>query len=167
MSAPPECDGNGVRPDGELCHGCPQCDEVRAAAEQQVAVKGMGITKLPELKPGKRHVRRMEIKNMRKIQDVIRVIRESTEYDGKTRTEMALKLAEEVGELAREVLKHEEADGTHYRGKPSEEQLVEEMTDVLIVLVALIEKYEVSDEALVRWARVKIKKWMKVTGDKA
>lgn len=168
-----KCKGPVVVADEEGVAAMAICINCRSKADAETAgVEGMGVSRIPGWKPhdeGRVNVaisRPMDLKKMRKIQDAVRVIRESAEYDGKTRTEMALKLAEEVGELAREVLRHEKADGTRYRGEPPREKLVEEMTDVMIVLFALIEKYGVPDEALVLKARAKIKKWMEVIGDK-
>lgn len=85
--------------------------------------------------------------------------------DEKTATELALKLFEEGGELAREVLRHAEADGTAYRGKPSREKLIEEMADCYIVLVAIAERHDVTDTELETWIKAKSQKWEGVVGE--
>ena len=86
----------------------------------------------------------------------------SRDYDQKTDAEMIVKLFEEGGELAQQALIYTKASGTSYRDRISQDGLAEELADVYIVLIALAERFEISDDQLEQWVQTKRKKWKRV-----
>lgn len=62
------------------------------------------------------------------------------ERDQKTLEQTALKLSEEVGEVAAEVLRSVGASGVGYKGKAAVEEIIEEACDVIIVATSLLNK---------------------------
>ncbi len=96
--------------------------------------------------------------------ETIEKIREVAHLDQKTPVQAALKLVEEIGELARLVLIKDGAHGTTYRPAPHS-SLLEEAADVLICTFALLEKLDLSDASLEPHLVAKIAKWRHLISD--
>lgn len=81
--------------------------------------------------------------------------------DKKTLTQKALKLCEEVGELAQVVLPFEGAHGTTH--KPTSRDLIlEEATDAVLVALSISLGAGFSPDEIEEMIALKIKKWEKV-----
>lgn len=95
-------------------------------------------------------------------------ILEIGERDQKTLEQAALKLCEEAGEVAAEVLRSVGASGVGYKGKASDAEIVEEVCDVIIVATAILgilrERHEHSNfDPLTRgMLHSKLGKWSQV-----
>ena len=77
-------------------------------------------------------------------------------------TQKSLKLAEEVGELARAVLIMEQAHGTKYRNiEPDEakEDVLEEIVDVILATYSIVVKIGFSNSQLASMIQEKLDKW--------
>ena len=88
-------------------------------------------------------------------------IQRLTDIDKKTLVERALKLSEEVGEVAQAVLSYSNACGCGYKNK-SKEDVVEECLDVIIVASAIISQSydnDVDMEYVKNTYRNKLNKW--------
>jgi NTP pyrophosphatase (non-canonical NTP hydrolase) len=94
-------------------------------------------------------------------QDTINRIRELTRLDGKSETQRALKLAEEVGEVSAAVLSETNAPGCEYKTLDHSDVL-EECVDVLIVAFSMLDQYHFSDEEIQETFEAKLDKWEKV-----
>lgn len=81
-----------------------------------------------------------------------------SERDPKTLTQLALKVAEEAGELAQAVLCLEQAPGTWHRGKTTCD-VQEEATDVLLCAWTILVRSEISPASLEALVRSKAEKW--------
>ena len=84
-----------------------------------------------------------------------------TEIDKKTLLERALKLSEEVGEVAQAMLSYSNACGCGYK-KKSKEDLVEECLDVIIVASSIISQSydnDVDMETIKNIYNKKLSKW--------
>lgn len=80
--------------------------------------------------------------------------------DGKTITEMGMKIGEEVGELFRAVLVKVGAHGTNYRKWADvDDKVLEEFADSLICLYALAAKMDIKVTDIERWIDIKYTKW--------
>ena len=84
-----------------------------------------------------------------------------TQKDQKTLTQKALKLCEEVGELAQVVLPFEGAHGpTH---KPTSKELIlEESTDVVLVALSIALTAGFSRDQIEEMMTTKLKKWASI-----
>lgn len=82
--------------------------------------------------------------------------------DKKNLVESALKLGEEYGELAQQVLIYWGTHGTQYRNAQADEtraKLLEELADVYICLYALVYKLGFNDSELHKEIARKVEKW--------
>lgn len=78
--------------------------------------------------------------------------------DKKTLSQKGLKLAEEVGELARAILPYDSAPGTNHRFS-DREQILEEIVDVYLTNVSIAHSLGFTDEEMNDMLNRKSKKW--------
>lgn len=90
--------------------------------------------------------------------NILNIIKELTKLDKKSLSEKALKVTEEVGELARKVLPYEGAHGTNHRFT-SKRDVIEESTDIIVC--ALCTAFEVGGEIsdIEEMMKEKAQKW--------
>jgi NTP pyrophosphatase (non-canonical NTP hydrolase) len=88
-----------------------------------------------------------------------RVLEISASQEGKDVTQMTLKGAEEMGELAQAVLSYTNAPGSKHR-KLDLEDVKEEIIDVFLIMVALAAKVGMNEEEFLQIAEKKIEKWI-------
>ncbi|AHZ10218.1 MazG-like pyrophosphatase [Bacillus phage NotTheCreek] len=80
----------------------------------------------------------------------------------KTLTEMALKLAEETGEIAQAVLSVEKAQGSAYKAKDVAD-VIEELVDATMVIESMLHRLKVTDSEFNAVFNQKLKKWEEKT----
>jgi NTP pyrophosphatase (non-canonical NTP hydrolase) len=90
--------------------------------------------------------------------DILKTLTRLSEEDPKTLMQLALKVAEEAGELAQAVLCLEQAPGTEHRGKTMCD-VQEEATDVLLCAWAILVRSEISPASLQALVLRKAEKW--------
>lgn len=78
--------------------------------------------------------------------------------DKKTLSQKGLKLAEEVGELARAILPYDSAPGTNHRFS-DREQILEEIVDVYLTNISIAHSLGFTDEEMNDMLNEKSKKW--------
>jgi NTP pyrophosphatase (non-canonical NTP hydrolase) len=78
--------------------------------------------------------------------------------DKKTLSQKGLKLAEEVGELARAILPYDSAPGTNHRFS-DREQILEEIVDVYLTNISIVHSLGFTDEEMNDMLNKKSKKW--------
>ena len=78
--------------------------------------------------------------------------------DKKTLSQKGLKLAEEVGELARAILPYDSAPGTNHRFS-DREQILEEIVDVYLTNISIAHSLGFTDEEMTDMLHRKSKKW--------
>ena len=78
--------------------------------------------------------------------------------DKKTLSQKGLKLAEEVGELARAILPYDSAPGTNHRFS-DREQILEEIVDVYLTNISIAHSLGFTDEEMNDMLNKKSKKW--------
>lgn len=78
--------------------------------------------------------------------------------DKKTLSQKGLKLAEEVGELARAILPYDSAPGTNHRFS-DREQILEEIVDVYLTNISIAHSLGFTDEEMNDMLNIKSKKW--------
>jgi len=78
--------------------------------------------------------------------------------DKKTLSQKGLKLAEEVGELARAILPYDSAPGTNHRFS-DREQILEEIVDVYLTNISIAHSLGFTDEEMTDMLNKKSKKW--------
>jgi len=78
--------------------------------------------------------------------------------DKKTLSQKGLKLAEEVGELARAILPYDSAPGTNHRFS-DREQILEEIVDVYLTNISIAHSLGFTDEEVNEMLNKKSKKW--------
>jgi NTP pyrophosphatase (non-canonical NTP hydrolase) len=103
--------------------------------------------------------------------DTLAKIYKASVHDKKTLTEAALKLAEEVGEVAEAVNSYMETNGCAYKCK-THNDVIEEALDAIIIAGSLIRKVIEIEEGgpqtpalppvILRMLNEKLKKWKKV-----
>jgi NTP pyrophosphatase (non-canonical NTP hydrolase) len=81
--------------------------------------------------------------------------------DKKTLSQKGLKLAEEVGELARAILPYDSAPGTNHRFS-DREQILEEIVDVYLTNISIAHSLGFTDEEMNDMLNRKSKKWAKL-----
>ena len=81
--------------------------------------------------------------------------------DKKTLSQKGLKLAEEVGELARAILPYDSAPGTNHRFS-DREQILEEIVDVYLSNISISHSLGFTDEEVNEMLNKKSKKWAKL-----
>jgi NTP pyrophosphatase (non-canonical NTP hydrolase) len=81
--------------------------------------------------------------------------------DKKTLSQKGLKLAEEVGELARAILPYDSAPGTNHRFS-DREQILEEIVDVYLTNISIAHSLGFTDEEVNDMLNKKSKKWAKL-----
>lgn len=84
------------------------------------------------------------------------------EGNNKSLVEMALKLSEEVGEVAQAVLSHQKSQGCSYKSK-SREDIIEELADVIMVAESMLFDLEVDDSEFNGIFNQKLDKWEEKT----
>ncbi|AEZ50336.1 hypothetical protein BCPG3_141 [Bacillus phage BCPG3] len=72
--------------------------------------------------------------------------------------EMALKLTEEVGEVAQAILSFTGAQGNEYKAK-GRDDVIEELVDVTMVVESLLHRFHVSDARFNSTFNQKLDKW--------
>ena len=90
--------------------------------------------------------------------DINDYIKELSSKDKKTLSQKALKLAEEVGELAKVVLPYDSAHGTNHRFI-NREALLEEVVDVYLTNISIAHSLEFTDEEFNDMLKKKTEKW--------
>lgn len=80
-------------------------------------------------------------------------------YEKKTLIEMALKASEELGELSQAILSYQKVHGCGYK-ELGLEDVNEEACDVLIVVMAMISRAQISKEEMKTMLHKKLDKWM-------
>lgn len=88
-----------------------------------------------------------------------RVLEISASQEGKDVTQMTLKGAEEMGELAQAVLSYTNAPGSKHRTLGLDD-VKEEIIDVFLIIVALAAKVGMNEEEFHEIAEKKIQKWI-------
>jgi len=83
----------------------------------------------------------------------------SSTKEGKSVQELALKCTEEVGELAQAVLSYTGASGSMYK-KLTEEHIVEELADIILVDLALFARMGMTKEEFKLIIEKKLQKWI-------
>ncbi len=95
------------------------------------------------------------------MEDVFTLFKQLAEKEPKTLEQMALKLAEESGEVAQAVLSQNKASGSQYKQLQIQD-IKEECIDTILVATALYYKLEQSnDEELIALLTKKMEKWEK------
>lgn len=82
--------------------------------------------------------------------------------DTKTLSQKALKAAEEVGELAAEVLPYEGAEGTNHR-LPNSDAIAEECADVILVAYSILKAMDRTDAEIIDVIQKKTDYWQFLT----
>jgi NTP pyrophosphatase (non-canonical NTP hydrolase) len=90
--------------------------------------------------------------------DINDYIKELSSKDKKTLSQKALKLAEEVGELAKVVLPYDSAHGTNHRFI-NREALLEEVVDVYLTNISIAHSLGFTDEEFDDMLKKKTEKW--------
>ena len=90
----------------------------------------------------------------------LELIEKLSKQEIKTILERAVKLQEEVGELAQEILVHHKASGSQYK-KASEDGIQGECVDVILVALSIFFKSGGSQESLCTLIDKKGAKWAK------
>lgn len=90
--------------------------------------------------------------------DINEYIKELSSKDKKTLSQKALKLTEEVGELARVVLPYDSAHGTNHRFI-DKEALLEEVVDVYLTNISIAHSLGFTDEEFNEMLNRKTEKW--------
>lgn len=88
-----------------------------------------------------------------------KILEISREKEGKTLVEMTLKCTEELGELSEAVLSYTNTHGCGYKNL-GREHVLEELTDVIIVIVALAAKAGISKDEIKGEMEKKLLKWV-------
>jgi NTP pyrophosphatase (non-canonical NTP hydrolase) len=88
-------------------------------------------------------------------------IKDLSTKDKKTLSQKALKLTEEVGELARAILPYDSAPGTNHRFS-DREQILEEIVDVYLSNISISHSLGFTDEEVNEMLNKKSKKWAKL-----
>lgn len=91
-------------------------------------------------------------------QDFLKYIRSLSKSDKKTLSQKALKTAEEVGELAKVVLPHDNAYATNHR-MPEREKILEESCDILLCALSVAYDLDFTDEEIEAMMLKKADKW--------
>lgn len=86
------------------------------------------------------------------------LIRKLTEKDLKSKVQRALKLSEEVGELAAAILSETDAPGCEYKTLDREDVL-QEAADVMIMIHSIIVHYNYTEKEVSDKILEKCKKW--------
>lgn len=86
------------------------------------------------------------------------LVRRLTEKDQKSKVQRALKLCEEVGELAAAILSETNAPGCEYKTLDRDD-LLQEVADVLIMSHSIIAHYKFTNEEVYDKFMEKCKKW--------
>lgn len=89
------------------------------------------------------------------------LVRRLTLTDGKSKVERALKLCEEVGEVAAAVLSETNAPGCVYKTLDRDDVL-QELVDVQIMTASLVAHYDFTDEEVSAMFQKKCEKWERV-----
>ncbi len=90
--------------------------------------------------------------------DVLEIVKKLTLNDKKTLCQKALKLTEEVGELAKVVLPFENAAGTTHRFT-TDTEILEEVADVILVALSIAYDLKYTDEDLAEMMEKKSAHW--------
>lgn len=88
-----------------------------------------------------------------------RILEISASQEGKDITQMTLKGAEEMGELAQAVLSYTNAPGSKHR-ELGLDDVKEEIIDVFLIMIALAAKVGMTEEEFHNIAEIKIQKWI-------
>jgi NTP pyrophosphatase (non-canonical NTP hydrolase) len=88
-------------------------------------------------------------------------IKQLSKDDKKTLSQKALKLTEEVGELARVILPYDSAHGTNHRFV-DKEAILEEIADVYLSNISIAYSLDISQEEIENMILEKSKKWSKI-----
>lgn len=95
---------------------------------------------------------------------IIHDVFELSKTEPKTPEQQFLKLMEELGEASQAFLSQQKVSGNAYK-ELSEAQLHEELTDVLLVTLALMPKVGLTEEKLAAVIAPKIAKWQAKQGN--
>jgi NTP pyrophosphatase (non-canonical NTP hydrolase) len=94
--------------------------------------------------------------------NLLHKIFDASQYDKKTLTQKALKLAEECGEVAQAMLSYTKAPACAYKGK-TKDHVIEECCDCIITAASIIHQVEdghVDEAAMEAVILAKLKKWI-------
>ena len=90
-----------------------------------------------------------------------RIIEVSKTNEGKTASQLLLKLMEESGEVAEALLSYEKACGCEYKNKNMDD-VGEEAVDILLVILAFMTRIGMSKDQIKSMIETKLAKWQKV-----
>lgn len=85
-----------------------------------------------------------------------------TKQDKKTIEQKVMKCLEELGELSQKILIYEKCHGTSYKPMTAKDDILEEISDVLIVTMSINAHYNFTYEELHAMIYKKMNKWQKV-----
>lgn len=94
------------------------------------------------------------------MDDIIdKILEISKIQESKTLQEMALKCAEETGEMCQAVLSYTDAPACGYK-ELGIDSVLEEIADVIIVATAMVSKLNLTKDDLNRIIELKVEKWL-------
>lgn len=93
------------------------------------------------------------------MSELMKQIRLAAEQEPKTVSQQFLKLMEEVGESSQAYLSSQHASGSGYK-QLTTANTKEELTDVLLVTLAILHKLGTTDEELATLVSTKTAKWL-------